>query len=404
MKSKSRIAVWSPMPPIKSGVADSTLELLMELRHCYDIEVFIDAGYHPTSEVTAVFPVYSYTLYDQRYRKRRFKVVLHQLGNSYFHFYQYEPMRQQRNVIVSLHDLTWGKTLFNAYAMRGRYDDLRRDIASMVTTEELMAYDAAEAALHRGDVGLMQVFLDNHYLLNNLIRYSRVQVVRLDIVEELRRLYPDANPYFIRHVPKPLKVDQQSARARLRIHPETFMVGVFGYVAPSKRVEKTIAAFREFWQGHPNSCLVIVGPFYDEAYTQDLRQLIAPLAECVTMTGFVEATEYNAYLAACDVVVGLRWPWSGERSRVVNQAIGAGKPVIITDLPKWSDYPAQFTWRVPVNENEIQMITAALIQLAKSSELLKSASIAAFQWFDGERRFENMVAEYRRVIDGLIAE
>lgn len=375
----------------------------MELRRCYHIEVFIDAGYQTTAEVAAIFPVYPYTFYDQRHRKRRFKVVLHQLGNSYFHFYQYEPMRQQQNVIVSLHDLTWGQTLFNAYAMRGRYEDLRRDIASMVSAEELMAYDAAEAALHRGDVGLMQVFLDKHYLLNNIIRYSRVQVVRLDIVEELRQLYPDANPYFIRHVPKPLKVDQQAARVRLKIPPDTFMVGVFGYVASSKRVEKTIAAFREFWQGHPNSHLVIVGPFYDEVYTQELRQLIAPLGECVTMTGFAEIAEYDAYLAACDVVVGLRWPWSGERSRVVNQAIGAGKPVIITDLPKWNDYPAEFAWRVPIDENEIPMIAAALTQLAENPKLLKSASGAAFQWFDGERRFENMVAEYCRVIEGVIA-
>ncbi|KAB2860108.1 MAG: glycosyltransferase family 4 protein, partial [Anaerolineae bacterium] len=215
-------------------------------------------------------------------------------------------------------------------------------------------------------------------------------------------LYPESNPHFIRHVPKPLRLDQQKAREQLKIVSDRFVVGVFGYVASSKRVEKVIAAFRELQQTHPNSQLVIVGPFHDEGYINELRPLVAQLGDFVTLTGFVDPPTYNAYLAACDVVVGLRWPWTGERSRVLNQAVGAGKPVIITDIPKWNDYPSEFTWRAPLDENEVPIIAEALIRLANHPDLLKAASAAALRWFDTEDLFSAMVMGYRKLIDSLI--
>ncbi|KAB2866491.1 MAG: hypothetical protein F9K46_02210, partial [Anaerolineae bacterium] len=168
MKTKAPIAVWSPVQPIKSGVSDSTLELLMELRQFYDIEIFIDEGYEPAPEVKALFPVFPFTAYEQRHHERNFAVVLHQMGNAFFHFYQYEPMKRQQNVIVSLHDLTWAHTLFNSYARQGRFAELRQEIASMLSPDEFAEYDAAEAALYQGDSSPMRQFLDRHYLLNNI--------------------------------------------------------------------------------------------------------------------------------------------------------------------------------------------------------------------------------------------
>lgn len=371
----------------------------MELRPFYDIEIFIDEGYQPAPEVTAIFPVYPFKKYGQRRHEQSFAVTLHEFGNSPLHFYQYFPMRRQKNVIVSLHDLTWSNTLFNVFAQQGKYTELRQEIASMVTPIALTEYDNAFFCLSQGDAIPMQRFLERHYLLGNVVSCSHAQLIRLDFADELTNLYPTAKPYPIPHTPKPFTVDKHEARQRLGIRSNIFMVGVFGYVARIKRVDKALIAFNEFGQTHPNSQLVIVGPFFEEAYQHELEELITPQ---VVMAGFVEQADYEAYMAACDVVIGLRWPWSGESSRVVNQAVGAGKPIIITDLPKWADYPAEFAWRVPINEAEIPKIVEALNQLADDSALLRRASVAAQQWFNGENRFATLVAQYRQVIDRVI--
>lgn len=402
MSSKPPIAVWSPTPPIRSGVADSTFELLLALRDTYAIEIFIDEGYVPNPEVTVSFPVHSFTEYETRNQEHPFAVTLHELGNSLFHLYQYLPMQRHQNVIVSLHDLTWGQTLFYAYAKQGHYTEFRQEIAPTLSTEKLTEYDESFIALREGDAGPINQFLHHNYLLGKVIECSRLQIIRLDMVDELVARYPNAKPHFIRPMPKPIHGDKVQARQALEIHPDTFVVGVFGYVARTKRVEKVIAAFCELLITHPNSQLVIVGPFFEEAYADELKELAAPIMEHIVMTGFVEKPIYEQYLVACDVVVGLRWPWAGEASRPVNQAVSAGKPIIITDLPKWNDYPPDFTWRVGIDENEVPMLTGHLKWLATDSTLLEQASRRARQWVVEQFNFEGMVAAYREVIDSLV--
>lgn len=403
MNSKPPLAVWAPMPPIQSGVADSTLETLMELRQFYEIEIFIDEGYQAAPQVTDVFRVYPFTEYELRHQTRHFAATLHEFGNSVLHFYQYFAMQRQENVIVSLHDLAWANTLFNVLATQGKYAELRQEIAAIVTPVVLAEYDAALLRLSQADAIPMQQFLKNHSLLENVIACSEAQIIRLDHIDEILTLYPDANLYRIPHVPKPLQLDSGTARQRLGFQPHTFLVGVLGYVARTKRIEKVIAAFREFCQTHLHSQLVIVGPAYEDAYLAELQKLIAPIADHVTITGFAEQADYENYLAACDVIIGLRWPWTGEGSRVVNQALNLGKPIIITDIPKWSHYPSEFTWRVPIDEHEIPMIVDALTQLADAPQLLAAASESARRWLDGDNRFADMIATYRKVIDGVIS-
>src|SRR5690349_18248632 len=111
MARRLRLALWTPVPPQPSGIADYSLELLLQLvRGGADVEVFVDQGVTPDPEVTALAPVHPFFTFAQREAARPFDAVLYQLGTSLLHLYMLDALRE-RPGIVTLHDLTWGALL-----------------------------------------------------------------------------------------------------------------------------------------------------------------------------------------------------------------------------------------------------------------------------------------------------
>ena len=45
------------------------------------------------------------------------------------------------------------------------------------------------------------------------------------------------------------------------------------------------------------------------------------------------------YLAACDIVLNLRYPTVGENSGTLMRALGLGKAVVVSDVGSFSEFP-----------------------------------------------------------------
>lgn len=392
------IAMWSPVPPIASGIADYTGDLCAALHKDYDIELFVDDGVLP-NEVSDNYLVHHHSAYFRR--EPLLDATVHQFGNSVYHYYQYDRMPSHSNAIAVLHDLTWSFSLFKRYAEKGMFEAFGDTVTRLCGVVAGLKYRACLDQHLRGNSTPMQEFLREHYLLNTVIDSTDAQIVHVDVLDDLRARYPEANLHLVPQSIAPIDISKSDAREGLGLPQDTFIVGSFGHVSRAKRLDVVIQAFRQLLDKHRNALLLIAGPPNEEKYTLELHQLCVGIEDKVMLTNILPDPEFKAAVAACDVCVQLRHPSQGQSSRAITQAIATGKPVIITDIAEW-DYPIGFSWRVPIGGTELSDLVRILTDLARHPDKVARASQAAKEWHDANNSIDDMARRYKAVIEAVV--
>lgn len=409
----TRLAVWTPLPPQQTGIADYTVELLNHLRTRCDVAVFVDEGYLPPLELLRRFRVSHFNAFERRHSQVPFDVTVYQMGSSLFHDYMYEPMQRHPGVVV-LHDLAWSPVLWtHALDAGDGMAAFRREVEELEGPEGVQAFDELQRLSPDLDpvaqVAAVWDFLYRFPMLRRIIDCSTAQIVPFPTgADELRRRYEHANPHTVSmgvadpclQLPGTAALD---ARARLGLSPATLVIGVFGIVHRFKRLESCIRAVAALTSEHPDVRLVLVGRALEPGYEESLRALAASLGvhDRVVFAGHVDSADFNTHLLAADVVVNLRFPYMAQMSATLMRAVAAGKPVVISDHPDWRFLPATFCMRVAADEDEVPNLTAHLRSLAGDPALRQRMAAAARSYFEREGTVEHMADGYLRVIHSV---
>src|SRR5438105_6264084 len=103
-----KIAFFTPLNPVQSGISDYSEELLPALSGAtvdgreVDVDVFIDRGYRPSNrEITRRFDVLTGRTFGRV--ASRYDSVIYQMGNSPAHAYIYDALLRHPGVVV-LHE------------------------------------------------------------------------------------------------------------------------------------------------------------------------------------------------------------------------------------------------------------------------------------------------------------
>lgn len=409
----TRLAIWTPLPPQQTGIADYTVELLNHLRTRCDVEVFVDEGYLPPLELLRRFRISHFSAFERRNSQVPFDVVVYQMGSSLFHDYMYEPLQRHPGIVV-LHDLAWSPVLWtHALSAGDGMAAFRREVEELEGPDGVQAFDELQRLSPDLDpdarVGAVWDFLYRFPMLRRIVDCSTAQVVPFATgADELRRRYEHANPHTVpMGVADPFSQQPGTAaldaRARLGLSPATLVIGVFGIVHRFKRIESCLHAVAALTSEHPDVRLVLVGRALEPGYEDSLRELASSLGvgDHVVFTGHADCAEFNAHLLAADVVVNLRFPYMAQMSATLMRAVAAGKPVVISDHPDWRFLPAEFCMRVAADPDEVPNLTAHLRSLANDPALRQRMSTAARSYFEGEGTVEHMADGYLRVIHSV---
>ena len=407
VQPRPRVALWTPLPPQRTGIADYVADLLLEqLSKAYDIEIFVDDGCLPSTSLLTRYAIYNYRAFERRHATEPFDTVIYQLGASPFHLYMYEPLQKTPGIVV-LHDLSWSYALYASMQHQPGLKDFKR---------ELLYTEGSGAVREFGSIrppggGILwdpvEPFLNRHYMLKRITESSKAVVVHCErFKDELDALYPDTKIRTI-HLGMDDPADGSpmlaswTARQQLYLKKTTVVVGVFGIVDRVKHVDKCIKAFRSLCAEYPDARLFIVGEQVDVSYELELRELVQELgvAKHVTFAGYVGKIAYDRYLLACDVVVNLRHPSRKQMSASLIRAIAAGKPVIITDLPEWGFIPSDLCWRLKPDDDEVDNLAADLVRLAWNPDLRLEMSARARAYFEEDCTAGQMVAKYKAVVE-----
>jgi glycosyltransferase involved in cell wall biosynthesis len=359
-----RVAYYSPLPPMRSGIADYSAELLPHLAAECEVELVVDEGFRPDPELARRFPVHGHHALPALLEQGRFDAVLYQLGNNRdYHAAIYRTLLEHPGVVMLhefvLHHLVRDLTLYagdpQAYVGALRY-----------------AYGRTGEAMARRSVAT-GVPLDpwSYPLFERVVDASRGLIVHNGFTRDrvlagrpLARVAVVSHPLSLDTPPVPAP---EEARAALGIDPETFAVATFGFVTAAKRPGVLLRAFARLRREMPHARLLIVGeisPHYDfdRVFTPELRA-------GVTVTGRLDLDHFLLYMQACDVAVNLRHPTAGETSGTVVRLLGLSKPLIVNDTGAFAEIPDDCCAKVELDDTEEDLLFDYLRRLANDPPL-----------------------------------
>ncbi len=361
-RRRLRLAYFSPLPPVRSGIADYSAELLPYLAERADITLFTDGPDAPGNlprRPVAAFPAERWA-YD---------LPFYQMGNSAHHAAIYHMLRLYPGVTV-LHD----------YALHHLVAELTLGAGSFAAYAREMGYDLGEAAAPRlRDIrsGRAANPLTEVALNARVIDSSLGLIVHSHTVAGwIRAIRPAARVAVIPHLVTPRRT--RSRRAELNLPPETLLVAVVGQVTATKQLPLALRAFRRLLAVVPDARFLIVGQVLPEV---DLGGLLAELSlgESVIRMDYVESFDaFNDWAATADIVLNLRYPTLGETSGAALRVMAAGRALVVFDHGWYAEIPNGAAVKTPPLDEEA--LLAGLLALARSPARRAALGAAAARY------------------------
>ncbi len=323
---RPKLAWVSPLPPVPSGIADFSAELLPEMAAYYDVSAVM---LHEVSNDQRVAGIEYLSLARFRERAHEFHRVLYHFGNSPYHVDILALLRELPGVVV-LHDVYLGHLVAHAQHSGRLPQALRR---------ALWVGHGVPALQHWREAGEAEV-LARYACCADIVAQSRGLIVHSQhSLETVQEQMQAALPVTAHVVPlaqaQPAQaLDRAASRKALGVEPSQFVFCAFGYAGAGKMSVELVQAFRLLCErlAQPTALrLVLVGDH--QMSGAPAAALGAELANTpqAKLTGHVSAAEYRHWLAAADVAVQLRANSRGETSRAVLEAMANGLPVVVND-------------------------------------------------------------------------
>jgi glycosyltransferase involved in cell wall biosynthesis len=153
------------------------------------------------------------------------------------------------------------------------------------------------------------------------------------------------------------------------------LFGCFGFLNMNKRIPQLLEAFASLRRRLPGARLLLVGAA-GERFDLSRRLERLGLTDGVDRLDYVPEERMWSLMAACDVLVNLRYPTMGETSGSVIRGLSLGKALVVSDVGWFSELPDDAVLKVSVDEHEVPMLEAALAFAAEHGEALGAAARA----------------------------
>ena len=363
-----KVAYFSPMPPERTGIADYSGLLVPALRERVDLHVVRRGA---------------------RRLPRGTDAALYHVGNNAdAHAWIIRALRRNRGIVVLhdfvLHHLIAGLT-FARGDTDGYLDAMQRDSG---VVGRLIAHGVADGLLPP----VWETRPHEFPLVDSVLDHADGVIVHSHYVENEIRARGFGRPVWRIPMPtwpapevEPISLPKEAA----------VVIGCFGNLNPAKRLPQLLRAFAEVRARHSETLLVLAGGI-SSRHELDLHVTESGLRldESVLHLGFVGEDDIWPLLAACDVLVSLRYPTMGETSGSVIRTLAVGRPLVVSDVGWFSELPDAVAAKVPVDASEVGTLTAFLDLLVSDSDLRERMGGAARALAAREHGLDHVVDLY----------
>lgn len=393
-----KIAYFSPLPPQETGIAEYSANLLPHLARKARVTVFTDRASQVKPSLRDRFSVRGLDGFTGPLHER-FDMCLYHMGNNLcFHESIYDILLRYPGV-TTLHDLNLHSFYGELLMKRGRLAAYMRE----------MAYAYGTAGVHharQAHSGLMPYGVERYPLFERVGRVSLGVIVHSQYA---RRVVASRCPRTrVRYIPQPVPVASESitdreAKARLGFEPDDLLVGSFGHVAPSKRVDVALRAFARARRSFPNAHYAIVGGVMEGYELSSLLDELG-LGEEVCLVGYADDAIFHTYLRAVDVGVNLRYPTHGETSATLLALMAAGKPVLVSRVDAFVELPDAACVKIDVGTEEQSQVETWLLALLEDRDMRCQIGRSALDYVQSECEPEAVAARYIDFIQQVLNE
>ena len=405
-----RLALFSPWPPVRSGIADYARDLAAGLVNRHEVDIYV---WSPEERADDTVPrVQRLNAHDFPWRHARspYDLIIYQLGNSGWHDYMWPYLFRYPGLVV-LHDGALHHARAASLLGRQRADDYRAELAF---NHPRLQSHAAELAITGFDG---PIYYGWTMLRAVVISARGVAVHSAQLADRLAAEFGLPVNHVAMGVPAADSnaADAAAIRARYGLPADAFVVGAFGGVTPEKRIGPLLKAAGVVRRYHPALRLLLVGSEHSH-FDVTAEARAADVLDLLTVTGYVDERELAAHLGAVDVVSSLRFPSAGETSASWLRALAAGRPTMVTDLAQLAEVPtmdprsrtvvharATRAPQAPVAMSidildEVHSLVLALKALASDASLRQRLGANARDHWRANHTVAHMIADYERAI------
>jgi glycosyltransferase involved in cell wall biosynthesis len=359
-----KVAYYSPMPPSRSGIADYSALLLPELEKRVDVVVAKPGRFKkpPAADI-----------------------ALYHVGNdAEAHGWIVEALRARPGVVV-LHDFVLHHLVVGLTFSRG---DAAGYLAAMERDHGLVGRLLAYAVLDNKLPPLWETRPEDFPLAGEVLQHATGLIVHSHYVEQRARETGYSGP--IVRIPHPAWPIPALTPANVEGDP---IYGCFGHLNETKRIEELVSAFARLRERRPGARLLLVG-----SLAVRLNRLELP--EGVEHRDYVPEDELWSLMAACDAIVSLRSPTMGETSGSAIRALSLGKPLVVSDVGWFAELPGDAVLKVPVNEDEEEVLLASLEALADPA-VRAAMGAKARELVEREHRVDRVAEAYVAALEQM---
>ena len=350
--SKPKMLYASPFYPIKSGISQYSKELIHGLKEYFDITLLIDDYKIEENEILK-FPV---EIYRKGSIYKGYDIILYNIGNQpEYHSYIISALRENPGYII-LHDFS---LYYLSIGIAQKNDDVFQSIFRLAGIEGIQLVKDNLKENEIKDLLQHKQLADKLPLNREIIRASKGVLVHSKYAKKLiENVCPEVS---IKVIKLPFYRDSNSINIeeeRKRIWKkwgvplDSFLLGSGGFIAPNKQNRLVCQAVNLYNSIYKKKIYyIMIGEGND---VDDL------LNEYCIKTGYLPENEYNSTLKSLDLIFNLRFPTNGETSGPLIQALGWGKPCIITDIGWYSELPDNIVIKLEPNITPEQIVERLL--------------------------------------------
>jgi len=231
---------------------------------------------------------------------------------------------------------------------------------------------------------------------------TRIFVHSLADVNRLRDFGVTGNVVLLAHgVIDRGPLDADAVRTLLGLSDFRPIIGTFGFSLPGKGLTELIHSFALILKAYPAAYLLMINADYPTPESREYRERCRGLVRLLDIEGrvrlineFLDIQETLFLLSACDTIVYAYQRTEESASGAVRLGLAAGRPVLVTPLPVFSDL-SEIVYQLPGTEpREIaQGILALLNDEDRKSEILQRQRdwVRANSWAAQAARLSNII-------------
>ncbi len=356
-----KLAWFSPLPPIPSGISDYTTEIVPYLAQKVEIDVVCPRPGafrkpHVPEGAKLRDPVVFY--------REAYDAVYYHLGNNPYHEYIYTLARKNPEIAV-FHDAVLHHLIAHVTIEAGG-DDARY--------EGILRGEYGERGTRLANLRRNAIATDYEKFLFPLTAHVAqkargIVVHSQDAADRMREAAPNVPLVVIPHhagePPGAVEgIDREEARRRLKLPPEAFVVGHFGFITRPKQPGAVVRGFWALHQEFPDAVLMMVGADHTGGALGRLVDQVG-LRDSVRMAGYVDLEKFYIAMRACDAIINLRYPTAGETSGTLARSLAEGRAVIVNNYASWAELPPDVALKVEIDGPQDEQVGQHLLHLAR---------------------------------------